>query len=155
MSLRLSRLSLRGRRGIGELVSTFVAIPLLVFFIGLIVYAGRALYLRAALEDAAAAGARWAATSLSGAQGCRQAREAVQRALEGYYINPAPARISIQPVALWGRGSRARVSVEYDLDQSVAPVFGRLLGNMTQRVQYFAPLDSWNARHSYGWQPCQ
>lgn len=148
-------LNLRSRRGVHELVSTMIGLPLIIVFIGIIVYFGRGLYLRAALEDTAAVGARWAATSLSGAQGCRQAREAMQRTLEGYYINPAPARMRVTPVSRWGRGARARVSVEYPLNQRIVPVFGPLLGDLNVRVEYLTPIDTLNARHDYGWLPCQ
>ena len=72
--------------------------------IGFMAYFGRALYARAAIEDAAAIGARWAATSLTGKKGCEQARAAMALSLQGYYLDPSGASLSVQPLGAWDRG---------------------------------------------------
>jgi Flp pilus assembly protein TadG len=77
-------LHIRSRRGVAEALSTLVALPVFLIFAGFLLYFGRLLYIKAAVEDAAAAGARWATTSLTGAQGFTQAREAMQLVFNGY-----------------------------------------------------------------------
>jgi hypothetical protein len=149
----IANIRLRSRRGIEELVSTFLAIPLFLLVIGLVLYFGRALYVKAAVEDTAATGARWAATSLSGQQGCGQARQALGLVLQGYYLDPAGARITVRPVAAWGRGMRAHVEVSYVVSQRGVPILGPLLGDTTVSGSYVVPIDAFNNR--YGWERCE
>jgi Flp pilus assembly protein TadG len=149
-----SSIDLRSRRGIAELLSTFVALPVLLLAIGVILFFGRAMYAQAAIEDAASVGARWAATSLSGQKGCQQAREAMNRVLQGYYVDPGGAQITVRPVSLWGRGTRARVQVQYTVGQGRVPILGALLGDTTVRTQYDVPIDTFINRYSYGWMSC-
>lgn len=149
-----SKIDLRSRRGLAELLSTLVALPVLLLAIAFMLYFGRALYVKAAIEDAAAVGARWAATSLGGQQGCQQAREAMAKVLQGYYIDPAGTTVSVRPVTLWGRGTRAVVDVRYNVSQRQVPILGPILGDLTVKTQYSVPIDTFNNRYDYGWLPC-
>jgi hypothetical protein len=145
----------KDRRGLSELIGTLIALPLIIAAISITVYFGRGFYLLAALEDTASVGARWASTSLSGQQGCSQAIRAMRRTLEGYYINPAGASITVGAEQVWGRGLFARVSISYRLDQRSVPIFGQLLGSPTIRASYVTPIDQFNARHNEeGWSQC-
>ncbi|MCL5998678.1 MAG: pilus assembly protein [Chloroflexi bacterium] len=154
IQIQKPKIDLRSRRGLAELLSTLVALPLLLLVIAFILYFGRALYAKAAIEDAAAVGARWAGTSLGGQQGCRQARESMAKVFQGYYIDPAGATVSVRPVTLWGRGTRALVDVRYNVSQRRVPILGPLLGDVTVKTQYSVPIDTFNNRYDYGWLPC-
>ncbi|NJM40714.1 MAG: hypothetical protein HC853_08050 [Anaerolineae bacterium] len=148
-------INLHSRRGIAEVLSTILAIPFFAILIGFMAYFGRALYAKAAIEDAAATGARWAATSLSGRKGCQQAREAMRLVLEGYALDANSARLQVKPVNTgWGRGVQAEVRVTYKLSQSNALFFGRLLGDATLTTHYRVAVDRYNNRFANGWQPC-
>jgi Flp pilus assembly protein TadG len=148
-------INLRSRRGIAEVLSTLLAIPFFAILIGFMAYFGRALYAKTAIEDAAATGARWAATSLSGRKGCAQAREAMQIVLAGYALDPSGATLFVKPVsASWGRGTQAEVRVNYKLSQSNALFFGRLLGDSTLTTRYRVVVDRYNNRFANGWQAC-
>ena len=138
--------------GMVELVETVLAIPVLLILIATIWYFGRAWYARVAVEDAAGVGARWAATSLSGAQGCRQAREAMQRTLDGYFLSTGAASMSVRPQTSWGRGQRALVSVRLTVDQSRVPVIGRALGNKLIQTDLVVPID--RNINRYAWEAC-
>ncbi len=148
-------INLRSRRGIAEVLSTILAIPFFAILIGFMAYFGRALYAKTAIEDAAATGARWAVTSLSGRKGCAQAREAMLLALSGYALDPVGATLSVKPiVGGWGRGTQAEVRVTYKLSQSSALFFGRLLGDSTLTTRYRVVVDRYNNRFANGWQAC-
>jgi hypothetical protein len=149
-----SQIDLRSRRGVAELVSTLLALPLLLLMIAMILYFGRALYAKAAVEDTASVGARWAATSLSGEQGCRQSRQALTTVLQGYYLDPAGAHVTVRPVGAWGRGARAEVQVTYKVSQRGVPILGRLLGDSVVRSRYLVPIDPFNNRYDDAWQVC-
>ncbi len=152
--MAVNRIDLHSRRGLAELLSTLVALPVLLLAIAFILYFGRAMYAKAAIEDMAAVGARWAATSLGGQQGCRQAREAMSKVLQGYTVDPAGATISVRPLALWGRGTRALVTAQYHVSQRQIPILGSLLGDITVKTQYSVPIDTYNNRYDYGWTTC-
>lgn len=144
-------INLRSRRGIAEVLSTILAIPFFAILIGFMAYFGRALYSKAAIEDAAATGARWAVTSLSGRKGCAQAREAMLLALSGYALDPVGAKLSVKPiVGGWGRGTQAEVSVAYKLSQSNVLFFGRLLGDSNITTRYRVVVDRYNNRFANG-----
>ena len=148
-------INLRSRRGIAEVLSTILAIPFFAILIGFMAYFGRALYAKAAIEDAAATGARWAVTSLSGRKGCTQAKEAMQLALKGYALDVNGAALSVKPISGgWGRGTQAEVRVTYKLSQSNVLFFGRLLGDSTITTQYRVVVDRYNNRFANGWQAC-
>jgi hypothetical protein len=138
-------------------LATLVALPVFLIFAGFLLYFGRLLYIKAAVEDAAAAGARWATTSLSGALGCAQAREAMQLVFNGYYANGYYANLAgfdynVQPLTAWGRRGVARITVQYRLRQTDVPIFGALLGNRIVSTQYDVPIDTFNNR--YAWTSC-
>ena len=151
----MTHINLRSRRGIAAVLSTIVAIPFFAILIGFMAYFGRAMYAKAAIEDAAAAGARWAVTSLSGRKGCAQAREAMRQVLQGYALDPNGAGLSVQPLSGgWGRGTQAEVGVTYRLAQSKVLFFGKLLGDSTLTTLYTVVVDRYNGRFANGWQQC-
>lgn len=150
----MKRLNLRSRRGLSGVLSTLLVVPLLLLVAGMMLYFGRALYVKAALEDAAAAGARFASTSLSGAQGCLQARDAAFTVLAGHFLDPTGASIAIRPVTVWGRGTQAEIEVRFTVAQRGVPVFGQLLGDTRLRTRYRVVIDAFNNRYANGYLPC-
>jgi len=146
------RLRVRSRRGVASSFATVVAIPVFLVFIGFILYFGRLLYVRAAAEDAAAVGSRWAVTSLSGTQGCTQARQVMQKVFDGYNIDPSGWHFSVNSTNRWGRGHTAEVVIAYRVNQAAVPFFGSLLGNPSVSTRYIVPIDAWNNR--YVWSNC-
>jgi Flp pilus assembly protein TadG len=148
------RVDIRSQRGLANSVFTVVALPFMLLVIGMILWFGRYFYAKAVVNDAAAAGARWAATSLSGQQGCQQARAAVREVLARHNVNAAGVRLSVAPVASWGRGRTARVTVSYRFANAGAPVIGPLLGDPTVSAGYDVVIDEFNSRWDYGWNAC-
>ena len=145
---------LRSRQGSGELLATLISVPVLLLVIGLAMYFGRVQYVRAALEAAASSGARFAATSLSGEKGCKQAREAILLTLQGYHLDPSGASFTVKPVSTWGRGQRVRITVAYGIRQANAPIFGPLMGDSHVKTSYEVIIDAFNNRYSNGWLAC-
>jgi Flp pilus assembly protein TadG len=138
------------------MLEVVVIFPLFTMMIFAMLYLGRGWYLRAALEDTVAVGARWAPTSLSGAQGCVQAREAMLQVISGYHLNADGATISIKPHgADWERATQAVVSVSYKLSQAGVPITGGIWGDKTLSTQLFVPIDAFNNRYDNGWQSCK
>jgi Flp pilus assembly protein TadG len=150
----MRRVDLRSRRGLSGVLSTVLLMPLLILIVGMMLYFGRALYVKAALEDAASAGARFAAASLSGARGCAQARQAAFDVLAGHYLDPAGASIAVRPVTVWGRGTQAEIELGYTVGQRYAPVIGALLGDTRVGARYRVVIDGFNNRWADGYQRC-
>ena len=150
--------NLESNSGITELLEVVVLFPVMGLLLFTMVYFSRAWYVRAAIEDAAAAGARWAPTSLSGAQGCAQARRAMTTVLSKYHLDAAGATFSVAPASgsgsSWGRFSKAVVSVRYKLDQSTIAIAGPRWGNPTISTRLVVPVDTFNNRYANGWQVC-
>lgn len=150
----MHRIQIRSRTGAGEVLTTIIAIPFFAVLLSYMAYFGRALYARAAVEEAAAAGARFAVTSLSGEKGCRQAREVMVTALQGHYLDVAGARLSVRPLTGWGRGAQVEVSVNYTLHQMPTLFFSKMLGDPTLQSRYVVVVDTATNRYSNGWRPC-
>lgn len=154
MKITVQPISIRSRSGVAEVLSTILAIPIFLILIGTLMYFGRALYAKAAIEEAASGGARWAATSLSGVQGCAQVREVIATTLRGYYLDPAGASVQVQPLTTWGRGTQALIRVSYRVSQRSVPILGPLLGDMPVRTEYRVTIDPYLNRYSNGWLVC-
>jgi len=152
--MKLTRISLRSRRGVSEMLWTVMAIPFFAIVFSFIAYFGRALYAKAAIEDAAATGARFAVTSLSGQKGCQQAQAAMLEVLKGHYLDPAGASLSVVPKAGWGRNASVIVKVSYTVRQPTALFFSKSLGDSRISTFYEVVVDGYNNRYSNGWQPC-
>lgn len=131
-----------------------MAIPFFAIVFCFIAYFGRALYAKAAIEDAAATGARFAVTSLSGRKGCQQAQEAMIDVLKGHYLDASGASISVIPKAGWGRNASVVVRVSYTVKQPTALFFSRALGDSKLTTSYEVVVDRYNNRYSNGWQAC-
>jgi Flp pilus assembly protein TadG len=142
------------RHGVTALMDVILTFPVMMVMIFTVLYFGRAWYVRAMVEDVAAAGTRWAATSLSGAQGCTQALQAMQTVIAGYYLDPSAATLSVQPEGAWGRNGKARVSVSFTLNQSAIPIVGAWWGNPKIERQLVVPIDRNVNRYSNGWRAC-
>lgn len=153
--LQLRDLHLHDRSGMSEMLSTIVAVPFLLIVIGMLLYFGRAFYAKAAVEDAAVAGARFAQTTLSGEQGCAQTQAAIDRVLQGHYLDPDGASFTVTaPPAGWGRGREAVVRVRYTVGQRFAPIVGPLLGPTSVESRYTVRIDAFNSRWANGWIQC-
>ena len=150
--------NLNSKNGITELLEVVVIFPVMGLIIFAMVYLCRAWYVRAAVEDATAAGSRWAATSLSGAQGCAQARRAIANVMSQYHLDPAKASFSVafdpSSAANWGRSANAIVRVSYGTDQSKVALVGSRWGNVTVRSSLVVPVDAYNNRWTNGWEEC-
>lgn len=147
-------INLRSRRGVAEVLSTILAIPIFLILIGTLMYFGRVLYAKAAIEEAASGGARWATTSLSGVQGCAQVREAIATTLRGYYLDSAGANVQVQPLTTWGRGTQALIRVSYRVSQRSVPILGLLLGDTPVQTEYRVTIGPYLNRYSNGWLVC-
>ncbi len=152
--------NMQSRAGVSEMVGTIAAVPCLAVIAFTLVFYIRAWHARAAVEDTAAVGARWATTSLSGQRGCIQAMQAMDAVIGGYHLNPSTAVKTVYVVngagtptgGRWGRGYKAVVQVSYVVDQSVVPIVGPLLGNPTITARFVVPIDPFNNR--YEWTSC-
>ena len=152
---RVTRFSgLRSHHGVTSLIDVVFAFPTMMTVIFTVLYFGRAWYVRAMVEDVAASGTRWAATSLSGEQGCTQAMQAMQTVIAGYYLDPTTAKLGVRPEGAWGRNGKARVSVAFKLDQSAIPIVGAWWGNPTIQRQLVVPIDRNVNRYPNGWRAC-
>ena len=151
---RFKQIRLRARHGEGAVLASVLALPLFAVLIAFMAYFGRALYARVAVEDAAAVGARFAATSLSGRKGCEQSRQAMRLALSGYWLDPAGASFVVRPLNGWDRGTHAEVIVSYQVGALPGFFFTPSLGNSLVRARYEVLIDRYNNRYSNGWQAC-
>lgn len=149
-TLLWQRLSGRSRRGLAELTATILYVPLCALLFAFMLYFGRMQYGQVAVEEAAAAGARWVATTLSNERGCRQARSAIAASLATFYLDPAGAdiRVSFGQLGQSGRAAVARIDVSYRVWNAGIPFFGRL-GNPTAHAQYVVPVDALNNRYDW------
>ncbi|MBU0493818.1 MAG: pilus assembly protein [Chloroflexi bacterium] len=90
-------------------------LPVVLLLIAGVIFFGRVLYVKVALDNAAYDGVRAGIESLSAGREHEQATLAARSTLAGYNIDPRPAQVHVGGY-LGGRGNRLYCQVQYNID---------------------------------------
>jgi hypothetical protein len=96
-------------------VELVMVLPLFMIVIAALIFFGRVLYVKIALDMASYDTCRAAVEALRSEEGVFQGMTAGQETLRGFYLNPAGANVSISPIGDWARGTPVRCEASYDL----------------------------------------
>jgi len=108
----LCRLSSEHGQAYVELV---MVLPIFLIVLAALIFFGRVLYVKIALDMASYDACRAAVEALMGYEGIAQGTTAGQQTLAGFHLNPAGASIAIDSVGGWRRGTPVRCTVSYNL----------------------------------------
>lgn len=103
-------------------VEVVAVLPLILLFLAGILFFGRVLYVRLALEESAMSGARAAVETLDPSRGIEQGLIAARETLRSYGLRDA--RVSVSPLAPWTYGALLRVRADFRLYVADIPLIG-------------------------------
>ncbi len=92
-----------------------MVLPLFLLVVAALIFFGRVLYVKIALDMASYDACRAAIEALREGDGISQGMIAGRETLRGFYLNPAGANIAISPAGGWARGTPVQCVASYDL----------------------------------------
>ena len=96
-------------------VELVMVLPLFLIVIAALIFFGRVLYVKIALDMASYDACRAAVEALRPGDGIAQGMTAGRQTLAGFYLNPAGASIAVSPAGGWARGTPVQCTANYDL----------------------------------------
>ena len=112
-------------------VEFIMVLPILLILVAAVIFFGRILYLKIALDMASYDGVRAAVEALDEQAGISQGVAAAYNTLTGFHINPAGAGIEVVPVGAWTRGTRVYCRISYELNVSDIPFLGSFFSGLS------------------------
>jgi TadE-like protein len=96
-------------------VELVMVLPLFLIVIAALIFFGRVLYVKIALDMASYDACRAAVEALQPGDGVSQGLIAGRETLNGFHLNPAGANLTIAPAGGWDRGTPVQCVATYDL----------------------------------------
>ncbi len=96
-----------------SLAELAVVLPLILIMVSGIMFFGRVLYTALAVDAASFDAARASVETLTRERGPEQGVQAATFTLDGYYLDPSAAQISVIPLSTWDRGSAVLAHICY------------------------------------------
>jgi TadE-like protein len=96
-------------------VELVLILPFLFITIAALIFFGRVLYAKIALDMASYDACRAAVEALLPGDGLEQGLTAGRETLSGFYMNPAGAQLTVAPDGVWGRGVWVSCNTRYNL----------------------------------------
>jgi len=96
-------------------IELVMVLPLFLIVIAALIFFGRVLYVKIALDMASYDACRAAVEALQPGDGVSQGMVAGRETLRGFYLNPAGANITVSPAGAWARGTPVQCTAAYDL----------------------------------------
>ena len=125
----------RQKQGGQAYAEFLIILPVVLLFIGAVLYFGRVLYVHIAVNTAAYDCARTAAEAMQpgGRQGVQQGVTAALNTLEGFYVDRRGASAAVSFPDQWGRGRQIECQVAYRMSLKGMP-FVYTLPNAPQQL---------------------
>ncbi len=96
-------------------IELVIVLPLFLIVIAALIFFGRVLYVKIALDMASYDACRAAVEALRPGDGVSQGMTAGRETLNGFYLNAGAANIAISPAGGWARGTPVQCIASYDL----------------------------------------
>jgi TadE-like protein len=96
-------------------VELVMVLPLFVLVIAALIFFGRVLYVKLAVDMASYDACRAAVEALRPSDGIAQGTFSGMETLKGFYLNPTGATLLVSPAGAWSRGTPIRCVAGYDL----------------------------------------
>ncbi len=96
-------------------IELVMVLPLFLIVIAALIFFGRVLYVKIALDMASYDACRAAVEALRRGDGVSQGSIAGRETLKGFFLNPAAANITVSSAGGWARGTPVQCVATYDL----------------------------------------
>lgn len=131
----------------GQAYIEFILIlPLILLAIAALIFFGRVLYVKIALDMATYDACRAAVESMQGADGLAQGQTAGQNTLRGFNLDAAAAHVSIAPQGAWQRGTRVQCQAGFNLYVGDIPLVTAFAGrNVNLQSNSWSRVETWRS----------
>ncbi len=113
--MRVTRSARRRGESGQAYIELVMVLPLFLLVVAALIFFGRVLYVKIALDMASYDSCRAAVEALRPGDGVAQGMTAGRETLRGFHLNPAGANIAISPAGGWARGTPVQCIASYDL----------------------------------------
>ncbi len=96
-------------------VELVMVLPLFLIILTALIFFGRVLYVKIALDMVSYDACRAAVEALRPGDGIAQGMTAGRQTLAGFYLNPEAAHLAVAPAGGWARGTPVQCRATYDL----------------------------------------
>ncbi len=116
-------------------IELVLALPLFFLTIAALIFFGRVLYVKIALDMASYDACRAAVEAMDGGAGVHQGYTAGINTLQGFYLNPNVASLSISPQGAWQRGTPVVCNVGFNLFVGDIPFLSAFVSGKSVSIQ--------------------
>lgn len=127
-------------------IEFILVLPLILLTIAALIFSGRVLYVKIALDMATYDACRAAVEAMRGGDGLAQGQAAGQNTLRGFSLNAAAAHVSIAPQGAWQRGTRVRCQAGFNLYVGDIPLVTTFAGkNVSLQSTSWSRVETWRS----------
>lgn len=127
-------------------IEFILVLPLILLTIAALIFFGRVLYVKIALDMASYDACRAAVEAMQGGDGLAQGQSAGQNTLRGFNLNAAAAHVSIAPQGAWQRGTRVQCQAGFNLYVGDIPLVTTFAGkNVSLQSTSWSRVETWRS----------
>ncbi len=116
-------------------VELMLVLPLFLLTVAALIFFGRVLYVKIALDMASYDACRAAVEAMDGGAGMSQGYTAGVSTLQGFYLNASAASLSIAPQGAWQRGTPVVCQASFNLFIGDIPVVSQFVSGRSVNLQ--------------------
>lgn len=116
-------------------IEFMLVLPLFLLTIAALIFFGRVLYVKIALDMATYDACRAAVEAMQGEDGLAQGYTAGRNTLQGFRLNASGASVSILPQGTWQRGTRVQCRATFNLHVGDIPLVTTFAGGRSVNLQ--------------------
>lgn len=128
-------------------IEFMLVLPLFLLTIAALIFFGRVLYVKLALDMTTYDACRAAVEALDGEDGIAQGSAAGKNTLRGFFLNAGVVRLAITPQGAWTRGTRVMCQARFDLYVGDIPLAGAITGkaNVNLEASSWSRVETWRS----------
>ena len=112
-----------------------LVLPLFLLTIAALIFFGRVLYVKLALDIATYDACRAAVEALDGEDGIAQASTAGKNTVRGFFLNAGTMRLTIAPQGIWQRGTRVMCHARFNVYVGDIPLAHAIAGKSSVNLE--------------------
>ncbi len=128
-------------------IEFILVLPLFLLTIAALIFFGRVLYVKLALDMTTYDACRAAVEALDGEDGIAQGNTAGRNTLRGFFLNASAVRLAISPQSTWQRSTRVMCHARFNLYIGDIPLVSALTSksNVNLEASSWSRVETWRS----------
>lgn len=128
-------------------IEFMLVLPLFLLTIGALIFFGRVLYVKLALDMTTYDACRAAVEALDGKDGVAQGNAAGKNTLRGFFLDAGDVRLAVTHEGAWDRGTRVKCYAKFDLYVGDIPLASVIAGsaNVALEATSWSRVETWRS----------